>query len=61
MSHEPSTVGKLAAQRANRQMAPLRRYLRQLAAEAPLEAGKDPGLGREGSESSNARKEQREN
>ena len=60
MSHEPSTVGKFAAQRANRQMAPLRRYLRQLADEAPLEARKEAALGREGSESSDARKEQRE-
>ena len=50
MSHEPGTVGKLAAQRANRQMAPLRRYLRQLAVEASREARQDGGLRRGGSD-----------
>ena len=60
MSHEPGTVGKFAGQRANRQMVPLRRYLRLLAVEASSEARQDRGSGRAGQESSNVRKELKE-
>ena len=60
MAYEPGTVGKLAAQRANRQMAPLRRYLRQHAVAASREALADRGIERDVVKSKSAAKEPHE-